>query len=274
MTTTATRAARKSPPSTTRPRIATVIIHDFLALRDGRKFKVRGLGALNAGIHANVCTFLERRGVPTTFRERSGNYSFEIDVVSSLPFTVTMRTHATGFYAVRHPGPKPNARLEGLAFECFYHGSAGRPDALFSPAGDGWILHDCQQRVSSTSVLGFVPRGQLAVAGWTINDEVFYSMRDRAEQVFLLLADAWRAHGVQFTALALQFGFTPDTRILRINGIVDNHCWRIWRDGHHTSDMGLRSYDDIRTFSRLNRQTALASTRWVAEAARRFLSND
>lgn len=255
--------------------LATITIHDLLVLWDNRKIKIPGLGELNAEIHGNVCTFLEQHGVPTYYLEPAGDSSFEVDVLHDVPFTIVVRTHATGRYSIRHPEYRPRERLGYLEFEFFLHRGDKLPPTLLSPGRETWVLYDAGKQVSTSSVVGIIHRGELAVAGRCIDNDVLGELRERSEQIFLLLADAWRKQkekGV-LTTLALHFGYDPEANVFRADGIMDNHCWDVWRNGTSRDDVGLRALRYARRITAPMRSQVLERTRWVAEITRRFLDN-
>jgi phosphoribosylaminoimidazole-succinocarboxamide synthase len=211
-----------------------VFSRDDISAGDGRKRDViEGKGAIATRTTANIFGLLNRHGVPTHFREQVGEQRLLCTRCEMIPLEVTIRGAAAGHYLKRHPEAKEGEDLEDLAVDVTFKDDS-RHDPLVVIKEDGsWELHESERPVAHDTLMEKIEP--------LLSPDEVKRVKETARKVFLVLKEAWCRLGVKMIDLKIEFGRTPDGRIV-VGDVIDNDSWRLWPDGDKRRQLDKEIY--------------------------------
>lgn len=252
----------------------------------------------------NVFALLRSAGIPVAYRGRVSQEEFAADAVDMLPMEVIIRRWAVGSKLKRNPelirpkGEKPHRfpRLcvefdlkttqgryitrRGQTIDLCLNYMEGEEDPIIADIhSDVWVLHHTKKPLSEETILGSVARDAVLE-----NPGHVAEMEELARKVFLILEKVWGVLGYTLIDLKIEFGVSPDGRLL-VADVIDNDSWRLWDpDGKELSkqvfrDEGLnsavvRNYRLIAELSNLLRLPDQAVIYWRGDAKSDFADDD
>lgn len=200
---------------------------------------------------SRVFELLKASGIPVAYREQISPTCFRADKCTMIALEVVARRYAVGSFLKRHPELKqdPPLRFSRLEIEFFLkttnggfldrwgqqedlhlNAEKGEEDPfIIDPHADFWqLVHSKKPSWDETAKLG----GTKAVGVIDdIRDEdgkfvLIEEMDEIARQVFLVLEKVWGMMGCRFIDLKIEFGITPDGRLV-VADVIDNDSWRL-----------------------------------------------
>lgn len=172
---------------------------DATAFNAQKRGTIQGKGAVNNAITAALFPQLEAAGVPTHFLERLSEREQRVLAVEIVPVEVVVRNVAAGSFSKRL-GLSEGVPLPMPVVELYY-----KSDVL----GDPMINED------AAVALSWASREDLSV------------IRDLALKVNAFLAPFFEARGIRLVDFKLEFGKTPEGRIVLADEISPDTC-RFW----------------------------------------------
>jgi phosphoribosylaminoimidazole-succinocarboxamide synthase len=229
------------------PELAVMVQKDAISAGDGaRRNTIAGKGALSGRTAANVFALLNRNGVPTHFVAAPAGDEMVVVRCRMIPLEVVMRRLATGSYLKRHPESSEGQRFEPVLVEYFIKDDA---------------RHDPQMQPD-----------EIARVGVATDEEVEHMAR-LGRDVFALLEQAWAKQDIQLVDLKIEFGRTPDGRLV-VADMIDNDSWRLWPGGEKARMLDKQIYrnmqdvtgDGLELVKRKYEEVAALTDRFAADA--------
>jgi len=172
---------------------------DATAFNAQKRGQIADKGAVNNAVSAKLLQVLERAAVPTHFLERLSEREQLVRAVTIIPLEVVVRPYAAGSFARRY-GVQEGQRLTPTVVEWCY-----KSDALGDPP-----LND-----DTALALGLATEAEL---------EQLRALARRVEEV---LTDFFAARGLRLVDFKLEFGRTPDGRLVLADEVSPDTC-RLW----------------------------------------------
>jgi phosphoribosylaminoimidazole-succinocarboxamide synthase len=172
---------------------------DATAGNGAKKGTIAGKGLINNRITNHLMRLLEKNGVPTHYIEELNDTDTAVRGVSIVPLEVIVRNIAAGSLAKRL-GLSEGVKLKSTVLEYCY-----KDDALGDP---------------------IVNEYHIAAMGWAAPEELkiiaAYSFK-----INNILTDYLRDAGIELIDFKLEFGRTPDGKIILADEISPDTC-RLW----------------------------------------------
>lgn len=186
--------------ATDNPELVIVAYKDDATAFNGvKKGTISGKGSINNRMSNFLMQMLEKKGIPTHFVQELSERETVVKRVSIVPLEVIVRNIAAGSFSMRY------GMEEGTEFE--------EPIIEFSYKNDA--LGDPLLNTSHALALKLASLNEIE----TIRD---YSLRiDRTLQAF------WAECGITLVDFKLEFGRTPDGKIILADEISPDTC-RLW----------------------------------------------
>lgn len=213
-------------------------------------------------INARVFEMLNRAGIPTAFIRQMNDTEFLSEKCTMVPLEVVARRYAVGSYLSRHPEykvegkmphrfPEPvielflkttKGKLKSAGGEMLVEGLdplKGEEDPFIpNPEDAEWkLVHPKKESGDPAGDLGrSVERTKILPPGDAV-EKLSSMMRD----TFLALEAFFVAHEFKFIDIKIEFGITPDGRLV-VADVIDNDSWRL-RD-QNWNDVSKQSFRD------------------------------
>ncbi|SER32451.1 phosphoribosylaminoimidazole carboxylase / phosphoribosylaminoimidazole-succinocarboxamide synthase [Faunimonas pinastri] len=214
-----------------------LVSKDDITAGDGAKHDVMaGKAAFANQTACNNFRLLKAAGIPVAFDEQSGPTSFVSPKCSMLPYEVVARREAHGSYLKRSPHLSKGQLFSKLLVEFFLKTKDRRwkehsliaDDPLMIYDGEKIDLFDPAKPIyTQTPFLTLRPDEVFEHQG---EQDLFPDMAKMASRIFLTLEKAWQLEGGRLVDFKVEFGLTPDGKLL-LADVVDNDSWRVIRDG-------------------------------------------
>lgn len=241
-------------------------------------------GGYSTSTTSRIFELLLAAGVPVAFKEQISDTEFVADKCKMISLEVIARRYAVGSCLKRHPnlavaeGEQPH-RFHRLLIEFFLKTAGGKLEIdgktiikglnhvvdgesktlddpyIANPDDDVWNLFhpkkpkwnqaaDLHQTVASEKVLSkitsFKGDEQIPVQVSNIKD-----IKSITRKVFLVLEGAWQTLGHRLIDFKIEFGITPDGRIV-VSDVIDNDSWRLRdADWEELSKQAFRDGEDL-----------------------------
>ena len=212
---------------------------DDLTAGDGKKHDVlESKGTLATETTCNVFRLLRACRVPVAFLEQTGATTFTAQRCQMLKLEVVARRSAYGSFLKRNPHVSKGHIFPRLVFELFLKTSGRSWGTMSLPCDDPLLVAD-SAKVPATANL-FVPSmplaGQQSFASIVLSEVVDVAFLPKIEettrQVFLVLEKAWQLLDRELIDMKIEFGITPDGRLV-VSDVIDNDSWRVLYKGQH-----------------------------------------
>jgi phosphoribosylaminoimidazole-succinocarboxamide synthase len=175
---------------------------DATAFNAQKRGTIAGKGAVNNAVSARLFEMLEENGVPTHLERRLDEREQLVLAVEIIPVEVIVRNRAAGSFARRY-GVEEGLELDPMVIEwCYKSDELGDP-----PMNDATAV-----------ALGFA------------DEEDLEEMFELSIGVNDLLAPFFDRRGLELVDFKLEFGRTPDGRIVLADEISPDTC-RLWDSG-------------------------------------------
>jgi phosphoribosylaminoimidazole-succinocarboxamide synthase len=175
---------------------------DATAFNGVKHAEIDGKGRINCGISAHLFDRCAQAGIRHHMVERLTDTDMLCERVEIIPVEVIVRNVVAGSFAKRY-GLNEGAALPGPLIEWFY-----KSDALNDP---------------------LMGRDVPIVLGWAKSWELAF-MEESARAVNAVLLDFWNTVDVQLIDMKLEYGRTPDGRILLADELTPDGS-RLWEKG-------------------------------------------
>lgn len=244
-----------------------------------KKFKTKARCA--TATTCNVFDLLKRRGIPVAYIGKISPTAFLARKCRMIPLEVIMRRFAVGSYLNRHPDmamPKGGwpKMFSPPKFELFLKTTNGEytwqgkkieitdertqtkiavEDPLivstFKKSSDPdsscsslvWELREPKKLFNSQSIITSInPFLDEATVG---------RVETIANEVFLILEEAWLTLGYHLIDFKIEFGFTADGKLV-VGDVIDADSWRLWNRAG--KDFSKQSYRDGLDLSEVERK--------------------
>ena len=187
------------------PDLVIVSYKDDATALDGlKKGTIVGKGAINNKMTDYLCKLLEKHGIPTHIVEELNDRETLVKKVSIVPLEVIIRNVAAGSFSKRY------GVEEGVVFDA--------PTVEFSYKNDD--LGDPLLNTSHALALKLATAGEL---------EQIKTMALRVDE---LLKAAFHRMGIELVDFKLEFGRTPDGKLVLADEISPDTC-RLWDEKTH-----------------------------------------
>ena len=230
---------------------------DDITAGDGSKRDViKGKGVVATTTTANVFALLNRKGVPTHFRKQVDERSLLCTRCEMIPLEVTIRGTAAGHYLKRHPEAREGEDLADLPVDFTYKDDSSHDPFVVLEEDGSWRLHESERPVADDTLMEKIEP--------VLSADERSVVEETARNAFLVLRDAWGKLGVKLVDLKVEFGRTPDGRLV-IGDVIDNDSWRLWPGGDKSRQLDKEIYREGGTLN-----DVLKSYQTVAEMTELF----
>jgi len=224
--------------------LAYLVHKDGLSAGDGaRRNTLPGKGRVACRTTSNVFYLLEQEGVATHY---IGMADADVNIVSlctMIPIEVVMRRIATGSYIRRNPDVAEGTRFDPVMVEFFY-----KDDALHDP-----LVNDEEIKEMKLAVQSEID-----------------TLAEVGRKVFMILEAAWAKLDVTLVDCKIEFGRTPDGKLL-VADVIDNDSWRIWPGGKKERMLDKQVYRDMPEVTDEGLRDLLANYQTVANLTDKFV---
>ena len=181
---------------------------DATAFNGLKKGTISGKGAVNNKMSNYLMRELEKAGIPTHFVEELSDRETVVKKVKIVPLEVIVRNVAAGSFSKRF-GVSEGTKLLCPTLEYCY-----KDDSLGDPMVNDWHILAC---------------------GWATREELD-TIADYAFRVNRFLIDFFKMINVDLIDFKIEFGKTPDGKIILADEISPDTC-RLWdADTHEKLD--------------------------------------
>lgn len=195
----------------------------------------------------NVFELLSNHGIPTHFIGRVDEVTFRAWRAEMILFEMIARRLAWGSYLKRRPEMLVGELFDPTLVEFFYKDDNLSPaEARDDTMNDPFTFVD----PDALQMAWFKPKRPLAEGfigvreiGQGLTRQDLELMADVTRQTFEILEQAWRGLGYVLIDFKIEFGRTPDGRIV-VADVVDNDSWRLMKDGMELSKENYRGLAD------------------------------
>lgn len=244
----------------------TITAHNDPSLT--REFE--GKGADSNTVNCRVFKLLNQVGIPTAFVEQLSPNEFLALKCRMVPLEVVARRYLVGSYLKRCPDIAKGTRCPYLLIEFFLKTTAGKlvtedsrvllsgltpeqDDPLIAnPFDPNWqLIHPKLPTWHEDSELGNIMASTVIVMSSMIVPKAMQKMENTIRQVFLTIENAWNTLGLRLVDLKIEFGITPDGRLI-VADVIDLDSWRLWRptkegEWEDVSKQSFRDGDELET---------------------------
>ncbi len=185
---------------TDEPDKVVIYFKDDTTAFDGlKKEQVLGKGVINNAISSMIFELLQKRGIPTHYIKKLSDREMLAYRVEIIPVEVVVRNYAAGSFTRRYGIPE-GTRLEKPLVETFW-----KNDELHDP-------QVCNEHIELLKLAD-------------LND--VQKMKEMALKVNEVLKDFFAAKNIILVDFKLEFGKTPDGRLVLADEISPDSC-RLW----------------------------------------------
>ena len=190
---------------------------------------------------AAVFSLLREAGIPVAFLGQLSPKEFLALCCDMILLEVVTRRIATGSYLKRHPEVEDGTRFGDVIWEFFLKTTGGRlelPDGrvlvegldpkegeedpfIINPFKENWLLFHPKKPEEEGNLERSLDSSLVVPSSSSMEE-----MAGIAEDVFLLLEQAWDNLGCQLVDMKIEFGINPEGNLV-IADVVDNDNWRL-----------------------------------------------
>lgn len=223
----------------------TIESKDDITAGDGARHDViEGKGALANTTTCNVFRLLKSQGVPVAFHRQTGPNTFSAPRCMMLPYEVVVRREAHGSYLKRHPDLEKGHVFEELVREFFLKTSGCKWNDRDLPCEDPLMgfgivdevihLYDPQEpSLPNNPAKPFLTLREDEVFSWNDEHDLLKQMGVMAGKAFSILEGAWKEQGGRLVDFKVEFGLTPDGRLLLADVIDADSCRVLNEEGEN-----------------------------------------
>lgn len=221
------------------PQKVIIVSKDDITAGDGAKHDLlSGKAAMATLTTCNNFRLLKACGIPVGFEEQLSAISFSAPKCEMLPYEVVTRREAHGSYLKRNPGVVKGHIFPRLLVE-FYLKTNGRkwkshdllcddPYMAYDETAETVSLFEPSKPLATQTPFLVLPQAE--VFSHEGEAAFFKEMSTIARRAFLALEKAWQLQGGALVDCKVEFGLTPDGKLL-LADVIDNDSWRVLEHG-------------------------------------------